>query len=314
MKHSYEKLYWSLVSAPASVQFSGLIVGSLASAPFTRAVYQSDGWILGLSNCHPCSDRSRVRFCVFITSLRTCHLCCRVSLNCKPTPSWQFDISPQALRSSFCFNLLVLRLVRLRIVPFSVPCCPSYFCFGLRCAWLNRFWFHLLLFADTFCGSVFPRLSLLFFSPTTSWCFNMTLQVFAVMLCWMVLTLACPETVPFALPCCLSCICFGARCAWSNRLCVEFRVVSCFPLPTSFANLYGFWYPQKMTWGGWVSPFCRAKSDFWGPRPLQNEEPATNLGVFSTKSGCPTPFFWCTFVIFTTTGLYKMGSLAWANI
>ena len=105
--------------------------------------------------------------------------------------------------------------------------------------------FHLLLFADTFCGSVFPRLSLLFFSPTTSWCFNMTLQVFAVMLCWMVLTLACPETVPFALPCCLSCICFGARCAWSNRLCVEFRVVSCFPLPTSFADLYSFcndWY------------------------------------------------------------------------
>ena len=38
--------FGSLVSAPASVQFSGLIVGSLASAPFTRAVYQSDGWIL----------------------------------------------------------------------------------------------------------------------------------------------------------------------------------------------------------------------------------------------------------------------------
>ena len=48
------------------------------------------------------------------------------------------------------------------------------------------------------------------FSPTMSWCFNMTLQVFAVMLCWMVLALACPETVPFALPCCLPCICFGA--------------------------------------------------------------------------------------------------------
>ena len=27
-------------------------------------------------------------------------------------------------------------------------------------------------------------------------------------------------------------------------------------------------YPQKMTWGGWVSPFCRAKSGFWGPRAL----------------------------------------------
>ena len=43
MKHSFEKLYLSLVSAPASVQFSGLIVGSLVSAPATRAVYESDG-------------------------------------------------------------------------------------------------------------------------------------------------------------------------------------------------------------------------------------------------------------------------------
>ena len=73
------------------------------------------------------------------------------------------------------------------------------------------------------------------FSPTMSWCFNVTLQVFAVMLCWMVLTLACPEIVPFALQCCLSYICFGARCAWSNRLCVEFSVVSVFPLPTKSA-------------------------------------------------------------------------------
>ena len=39
MKHSFEKLYLSLVCAPASVQFSGLIVGSLVSAPATRAVY-----------------------------------------------------------------------------------------------------------------------------------------------------------------------------------------------------------------------------------------------------------------------------------
>ena len=172
MKHSYEKLYWSLVSAPASVQFSGLIVGSLASAPFTRAVYQSDGWILGLSNCHPCSDRSRVRFCFFITSLRTCHLCCRVSL------------------TSFCFTLLVFRLVRLRIVPFSVPCCPSYFCFGLRCACLNLLWLCVKFSAVTCCylltrsaDQSFPPLSLLFFSPTMSWWFNMTLQVSSVMLC-----------------------------------------------------------------------------------------------------------------------------------
>ena len=47
----------------------------------------------GLSNCHPCSARSRVRFCVFYRFTASCHLCCRVSLNSKPTPSWQFDIS-----------------------------------------------------------------------------------------------------------------------------------------------------------------------------------------------------------------------------
>ena len=65
-----------------------------------------------------------------------------------------------------------------------------------------------------------------------------------------------------------------------------------------------------MTWGGWVSPFCRAKSDFWRPRPLQNEEPATNLARgFLYKIRAPNPFFWCTFVIFRTTGPYKVGNL-----
>ena len=112
---------WPLRLSP--VQFTRVMVGSLVLATATHAV----------------PDRES-GFAFFITSLRPCHLCCRVSLNSKPTPSWQFDISPQALRSSFCFNLVVFRLVRLRIVPFSVPCCPSYFCFGLRCAWLNRFW------------------------------------------------------------------------------------------------------------------------------------------------------------------------------
>ena len=47
-----------------------------------------------------------------------------------------------------------------------------------------------------------------------------------------------------------------------------------------------------MTWGGWVSPFCRAKSDFWRPRPLQNEEPATNLARgFLYKIRAPNPPF-----------------------
>ena len=46
-----------------------------------------------------------------------------------------------------------------------------------------------------------------------------------------------------------------------------------------------------MTWGGWLSPFCRAKYDFWRPRPLQNEEPATNLARgFLYKIRIPNPF------------------------
>ena len=46
-----------------------------------------------------------------------------------------------------------------------------------------------------------------------------------------------------------------------------------------------------MTWGGWVSPFCRAKSGFWGPRVLQNEEPSTNLARgFLYKIMAPNPF------------------------
>ena len=63
--------------------------------------------------------------------------------------------------------------------------------------------------------------------------------------------------------------------------------------------------PPKKDLGGWVSPFCRTKSDFWRPRPLQNEEPATNLAreFFSTKSGRPTPVFWRTFMIFRTLAL-----------
>ena len=123
---------WPLRLSP--VQVTRVMVGSLVLATATHAV----------------PDREP-GFAFFITSLRPCHLCCRVSLNSKPTPSWQFDISPQALRSSFCFNLVVFRLVRLRIVPFSVPCCPSYFCSGLRCAWLNRFWLCIKLSTVTCC-------------------------------------------------------------------------------------------------------------------------------------------------------------------
>jgi hypothetical protein len=47
---------------------------------------------------------------------------------------------------------------------------------------------------------------------------------------------------------------------------------------TATAEIYtAFGYPQILRWGGWVFPFCRAKSGFWGPRPLQTEEPAKNV-------------------------------------
>ena len=56
-------------------------------------------------------------------------------------------------------------------------------------------------------------------------------------------------------------------------------------------------YPKKWPGGGWASPFCRAKSDFWRPRPLQNEEPAKNVArCFLYKIRAPNPvLFWCTF-------------------
>ena len=53
-----------------------------------------------------------------------------------------------------------------------------------------------------------------------------------------------------------------------------------------------FLIPPKNDLGSWVSPFCRAKFDFWGPRPLQNEDPATNLARgFLYKIRVPNPFF-----------------------
>ena len=84
------------------VQWSGLIVRFLVSALVTRAVYQSDGWILGLCTCHPWSTRSRVRFCV------CCHFTGSMpplsSRFFKPTPTWRFDTPLQTLGSSFCFS------------------------------------------------------------------------------------------------------------------------------------------------------------------------------------------------------------------
>ena len=175
---------WSLRVSP--VKFTRVMVGSLVFAPATHAVPDCESG-----------------FAFIATSLGPCHLCRRVSLHPRRRDGSIYHFKLCGRR----FALVVFRLVRLRIVPFSVPCCPSYFCFGLRCACLNRFWLCVKFSAVTCCclttrfaDQAFPPLSLLFFSPTMSWCFNMTLQVFAVMLRWVVLTPACPEIVPFALP------------------------------------------------------------------------------------------------------------------
>ena len=67
------------------------------------------------------------------TSLSPCHLGRRVTLNARRRDGSIYHFRLCSRR----FALVVFKLVRLRIVPFSVPCCPSYFCFGLRCACLN---------------------------------------------------------------------------------------------------------------------------------------------------------------------------------
>ena len=87
--------------------------------------------------------------------------------------------------------------------------------FILRCALIEHFLIvhqtqhcHLLLFADTFCGSVFPRLSLLFFSPTMSLFFEYDASGFCGRVVlngsprWLVLRL-------FPLPCHVVCHTFG---------------------------------------------------------------------------------------------------------
>ena len=166
MKHSYAKLYLSLVSAPATVQFTRVMVASLVSAPATRAVYQSV--------CHIFCACPLAVGQVDFQNVGVC-ACRRCSSADWLSDSWSLRLPPVQFTRVFAHNVVMIQY--------------------------------------------------------------MTLQVSSVMLRWVVLTLACPEIVPFALPCCLSYICFGALCAWSNRVCVEFSIVSCFRLPTSFADL-----------------------------------------------------------------------------
>ena len=90
------------------MQFTGEVVGSLVSAAATHAV----------------PDRES-GFAFIATSLSPCHLRRRFSLNKRPRDSSIHHFRLCGRR----FALVVFRLVRLRIVPFSVPCCPSYFSF-----------------------------------------------------------------------------------------------------------------------------------------------------------------------------------------
>ena len=80
MQHSHEKLYLSLVSAPA-----------------TRAVYQRDGWILGLCACYPCSLPE-----------------------CSPTMSWWFNNTLQVSSVMLCWVEWCSRRLVLRLFP--LPC------------------------------------------------------------------------------------------------------------------------------------------------------------------------------------------------
>ena len=73
----------------------------------------------------------------------------------------------------------------------------------------------------------------------------------------------------------------------------------------------GFSYPQNNDLGGWGFPFCGGKSGLRGPRPLQNEEPATNVArCFLYKIRAPKPLFLGAPSRFVrTNGLYKVGNL-----
>ena len=94
------------------------MVGPLVFAPATHAI----------------PDRES-GFAFIATSLSPCHLCRRVSLKSRRCNGSIYHFRLCGRR----FALVVCRLVRLSIVPFSVQRCPSYFCFGLHCAYLNRF-------------------------------------------------------------------------------------------------------------------------------------------------------------------------------
>jgi len=135
---------WSLRLPP--VQFTRVMVGSLVFAPATHAV----------------PDRES-GFAFIATSLSPCYICRRVSLNPRRRDSSVYHFKLCGRR----FALVVFRLVLLRIDPFSALSFILFLWFALRvhetCLIVRQIQrCHLMLFADTFCGSVFPAFVLVF--------------------------------------------------------------------------------------------------------------------------------------------------------
>ena len=100
MKHSHEKLYLSLVSAPA-----------------TRAVYQSDGCIFGLCACYPCSLPERLSYLLRLppgscqvdfqnVGVCACHRCSSADWFSDP---WSLHLPPVQFTGIFAHNVVMVQ-------------------------------------------------------------------------------------------------------------------------------------------------------------------------------------------------------------
>ena len=107
---------------------------------------------------------------------------------------------------------------------------------------IKRSTVHLLLFCrHVFADQFFPRLPLLFFSPTMFVMSQYDASGFLRSCCveWF-LTLACPEIVPFALQCCLSYICFWCALRLIEQVMRRIQRCQLFFLCQHLLDLYGF--------------------------------------------------------------------------
>ena len=94
----YETFLWKAVLIPGLCACIGAvqridcrIPGLCAFHPCRLPEWWLDPLVLATAT-HAVPDRES-GFAFFYHFTASCHLCCRVSLNSKPTPSWQFDIS-----------------------------------------------------------------------------------------------------------------------------------------------------------------------------------------------------------------------------